>query len=280
MFVALFSTLVCIVLACMVFLRVTGRSVFWYYRRFLQQIREGMHELYFFLDIYQLWALNLLFIAALMLLSALLNLRWWLALSLCLSALAVPFFLLHCLRRYRRQKIEQQLPDFVQALSAALQAGAGVQRAFQSLGARTPAPLGVELRLVLRQLRLGLSMTQALTALHQRTHSPAILLLRACLELAQHQGGGVAESLQHLALSLRQTVYLRLRMRALTAQARLQAWVMCILPFALAAVLYGLDPAGYGAVWISPVGAGAALLLLFLMALGVRMIVLILQDLE
>lgn len=267
---------------CAVFVlgRVMGYGAAWYYRRLLAYLQITLHEFYFFLDGSLLWRAALLALIGLAALALWLGASWQMLLLLLILALALPFFILQYMRQQRRAQLEQQLPDFVQTLAAALQAGTGMYLALQSLGARAPAPLGQELRLMLRHLRLGMGLSEALWALYQRTGSAGVLLLRSCLELGQHQGGGTAESLQQLALSLRQALHLRLRMRALTAQARVQAWVMCLLPCLLAVVLYYLDPVAWVAVWLTPLGAGAALLLVGLLFLGIRFIVLILRDLQ
>lgn len=276
----LLSSLFFVLSAVLLVGRATGYSVAWYYRRLLKQWQITLQEFYFFLDSSLLWRLGLSGLAGLAVLIVGMGGSWTVLTIMLILALGAPFLLLQRLRSQRYAHIEQQLPDFVQALAAALQAGTGLQLALQALGARAPAPLGQELRFMLRHMRLGMGMGEALWILHQRTRSSGVLLLRACLELGLHQGGGMGESLQQLALSLRQALHLRLRMRALTAQARLQAWVMCILPFLLAIVLYWLDPQASTSVWLSEVGLGAALLLSVLLFLGIRFIVLILRDLE
>lgn len=280
MMVLLFGcTLVTMGLLCLLFIQTGERSLVWYYHHFRLHMQAGLQELFFFIDTRQLWFAHVGFGMFLLLTLILFSAPWGVGLATLIVFLVLPYGLMRYARRRRLHRIEQQLPDFLQSLAAALQAGAGLQGAIQTLSHNTCAPLGLELALLLRQLRLGMPLTECVQELHQRTGIAGFLLLRACLQLGRSQGGGMADSLQQLALSLRHSLYLHERMRALAAQARLQAWVMCALPFVLAAALFMLDPDGWQNIWLSPLGAGIAVLIFVLLVSGMRMVGLIIRDL-
>lgn len=107
---------------------------------------------------------------------------------------------------------------------------------------------------MLRHQRLGLSFEQALTSLHERVPTEALGLVVSSLKIASQTGAGLASILDNIAATLRSRLYLLGRIRALTAQGRMQAWVMAGLPLLLAACLHYLDPASMQMLWRSPLG--------------------------
>src|SRR5699024_6287771 len=88
----------------------------------------------------------------------------------------------------------------------------------------------------------------------QRVPTEGVQLVVSALHIAIQTGGSLAQMLERIAATLRARLHLQGRIRALTAQGRMQAWVMAILPVALAAVLSWLDPEGMEKLWTTPQG--------------------------
>src|SRR5690606_1886416 len=82
---------------------------------------------------------------------------FWLAAMVALLAAVTPLLVLRWMGQRRLASLRRQLPDFVLSLALSLQAGLALQAALQQLSQSLPAPLGQELRLLLRQQRLGVS---------------------------------------------------------------------------------------------------------------------------
>ncbi len=222
-------------------------------RDFHDETRRTLSEFFLFLDPAQLWAANLGVCAVIMGLLYAASGTAWLSLF-GLIALAVPGMLVSHLRRRRMRHFDRQLPDFLMALAGAVRAGSGVQSALRHVTAQSPAPLGQEFAFMLRHQRLGLSFEQALTSLHERVPTEALGLVVSSLKIASQTGAGLASILDNIAATLRSRLYLLGRIRALTAQGRMQAWVMAGLPLLLAACLHYLDPASMQMLWRSPLG--------------------------
>src|SRR5699024_4415796 len=102
----------------------------------------------------------------------------------------------------------------------------------------------------------------------QRLPIEGVRLLVSALRVSMHSGGSLAETLERLADTLRMRLQLQGRVRALTAQGRLQAGVMVALPLLLAAVLTWLSPDAMQALWTTPMGWGVLILIVFLEGLG------------
>jgi len=231
-------------------------------QRFTQSVRQHSRELFLFIDPARLWTAQL--VLGLMLCLTLSLAAWFIAdtwrgavagmASILLLIWLLPRGVLATLRKRRMQRLEQQLPDFLMSLAAALRAGAGLQLALRQIVQQSARPLSQEMGLVLQEQRMGLSFDQALLRLARRLPGQEMLLLVSALRVATHSGGQLSETLERIAATLRQRLTLQARVQALTTQGRMQAWVMAALPLLLAVVLHQLDPQAMRLLWHTSVG--------------------------
>ncbi|MCY4755465.1 type II secretion system F family protein [Pelomonas aquatica] len=214
-----------------------------YRRLFTERAHVDLRELFLFIDPARLYMLN---VALILLLGAL---TWGLtgnALPALLVAAATAFgprVVLRWLRRRRIEKLEQQLPDALQMLSGGLKAGVSLSQAVQQLVLEASAPISQEFDLVLREQRLGVSLDDALENLRQRVPLQSVTLTVSAMRIATETGGQLAETLERAAQTLRQKLAMEGKIRALTSQGKLQAWVVGALPLFLMLVLNKMEPA-------------------------------------
>lgn len=213
-----------------------------YRQHFNDSTRSGLQEFFLFLDPAQLWMLNVVMAAGVAIVLYVLGGTLWLSVLCVGPASVVPYVLIRYLRSRRMYKLDRQLPEFLLALAGAVQAGSGLQQAFRHIGAQCPAPLGQELGLVLREQRMGLPFDQVLTNLAQRLSMESMHLCVSSLRIASQTGGSLGPLLQDMAATLRARQALEGKVDALTAQGKLQAWIMAALPLVLAGVLALIDP--------------------------------------
>ena len=251
-------------------LQVSKRLILDYKQQLLRQSQENLQSHFVFVRS------QYLALSALALLPLVFFLVWWLIPSVWIAGLAVlvaallPLMLLRRLKRQRLAALRRQLPDFVLSLALSLQAGLSLQAALQQLSQPLPAPLGQELRLLLRQQRLGLSPLASYQDLQQRIPIPELAMFISALQMGQSTGAGLGERLKVLAQTLRARLSIEEKIMALTAQARLQARIMLCLPGLVAGALYLLDTPAFEQAWFNAIGAGlgAGILVMLLMGLG------------
>jgi tight adherence protein B len=142
----------------------------------------------------------------------------------------------------RRRALVAQFPDAVMLLSGGLRAGASLSQALAQATEQMPRPVGLEFGMALREQRLGLPLNVAMANLEARLGFPEATLLASALRVAQGSGGNLAETLERLAGTLRRKQELEGRIDALTAQGRMQGWVMVLLPIAIGAALFAIEP--------------------------------------
>lgn len=243
-----------------------------YRASFTDQAHIQLSEVFLFLDPVQLWFLTVFVAAALGLVAY--GLMQSIALTLIVSGVALfcPPWLMRWLRQRRHARFECQLPDLLLSLAGALRAGAGLQSALQTIVTQSPAPLAQELGLVLKEQRVGVPLEQALSSLRRRMPGEGTQLLVSALTIALHTGGNLAETLERIGHTLRARLHLLGRIDALTAQGRMQAWVMAGLPLLLGLVLTGLEPDAMKVLWHTPLGWGVLMLVGVLEISGIFLI--------
>jgi tight adherence protein B len=215
---------------------------------------------------YCAWTLGLL--AAGMLMA-----QMWPGAPLALRALiallfmAIPHAMLRRARRLRLLKIELQLPEAADFLARAMRAGHSFNNALQMVGTELPEPLSGEFRLAHEEINYGVPMHEALTNLAARIPLTDLRYLVIAVLIQREAGGNLAEILGSISHIIRERLKLVGQVRVLSAEGRMSAWVLGLLPFGLLLVM-GLTSPGYiGLLWTDPTGVrllwyGAGMLVL------------------
>jgi tight adherence protein B len=163
--------------------------------------------------------------------------------------LGAPIALLFYVRGRRLRKFEQNLPEAMDTLVRSLRAGHPVQAAIRMVVRELPDPIGTEFGIVADELTYGLDLETAMKNLHRRVGQQDLGLLVAAVGLQGKTGGNLAEILGNLSSVIRDRLRMRLKVKALSAEARFSALILSLLPIVLFAVLWVIAPTYYGAVW-------------------------------
>lgn len=173
---------------------------------------------------------------------------WWLTDSLvptfvtAMACGAIPSVTLNWLKRQRLNNMALQFPEFVGLLASALKAGSSLNIAIAAVATELPEPLKQEINMVIREQKLGLSIDEALAHFAQRTNLEDFTLMCAAVRISRSSGGNLAETLESLGNTSRRKLALEGKIRSLTAQGKLQGWVMAALPFVLGLALFQIEP--------------------------------------
>lgn len=159
-----------------------------------------------------------------------------------LVALLVPRFVVNFRAKRREKKFVAQLPDMLQLLAGTLRAGYSVAQGFEAVSHEIDDPMGRELRRVMTEARLGRPIEDALEAAAERTHSDDFGWAVMAIRIQREVGGNLAELLLTVAETMTQRERLRRDVSALTAEGRMSAIVLGLLPPGLAAVMWVMNP--------------------------------------
>lgn len=196
---------------------------------------------------------------------------WLIALLILGGFLLWPLYL-KVLKKKRLTQFEKQFPDYLLALAGALRAGSSLGVAMQRITPLSHVPLSQEMGLLLREQRMGVSLEQALQQLESRMPCEASGLFKSAIAVAGQSGGGLAELFESMAKTISQRLYVEGRIRSLTAQGRLQAWVMVLLPVLIGCALYVIDYDLIAPLWQQRSGQMVLALIVFLELLGLWLI--------
>ena len=165
-------------------------------------------------------------------------------LLLLVAVAALPRLWLERRQQRRRQRIEEKLDGFVMALANALRASPSIGAALASVLPLAPSPIDEELELLLREMRVGSTIEQALLGFGSRVDSLQLDAVLSSLLVGRKVGGNVPEILENTAGSLREIARLAGVLRAKTAEGRVQASVLAVFPLFLVFAFDAISP-GY-----------------------------------
>lgn len=243
-----------------------------YRAHFTERTRFQVSEFFLFIDPARLYLLHLALVGVGAAAAALL------AGSLAVGAGAagglafLPRLLYGAMRTRRRRRFEEQLPDALLMLAGALRAGLSLSVALAQLVEEAQDPLRQEFALLLREQRMGMTLDQGLNGLVRRMPTPTTVLTVSTMRIAADTGGGLAEMLERTATTLRSRLQMEGKIRALTSQGKLQAWVVGALPLLLMFVLNKMEPGPMQQLWHTPLGWGALGVIGFLEFMGIWVI--------
>jgi tight adherence protein B len=175
----------------------------------------------------------------------------------------LPHFLLLRIEARRRRRLLDQLPDALDSIVRAVKAGLPVTQAMFTIGEEMPPPLGRAFQTISNQVRLGQGLAEALEETAERLQVSEFNFLAISLALQQETGGNLTETLENLSATIRQRHQLRLKVKALSSEARASAYIVGALPFVVFAGMLALNPGYMMVLFTHPVGPillGAALL--------------------
>ncbi|WP_290659393.1 type II secretion system F family protein [Aquabacterium sp.] len=243
-----------------------------YRAHFTAQVGFQAREFFLFLDPRRLFAANL----AIMALSGVIVYAITDSLVMVIPVIGFLVFAPRVLYAWMRNKrlltFEEQLPDALMTLSGGMRAGIGLSAAMTQLVAEAQNPLAQEFSLMLREQRLGLTLEQSLNNLSRRVPTQTTVLVVSAMRIAVETGGGLAETLERTAQMIRNRLQMEGKIRALTSQGKMQAWVVGMLPIFLMFVLNKMEPEAMSELWHTPLGWGVLAVVAFLEVMGIYVV--------
>ncbi len=166
----------------------------------------------------------------------------------------IPPLVIAYLQRRRQQQFNDQLGSMLQLLSNSLKTGYAIDRALETVAAKSQPPVSTEFERVATEITLGTSVEEALSSLLLRINSPDLEFIVTAILLHVRVGGNLAEVLDNISDTLRDRLQTKRDMSVLTAQSRASASIITGLPILLALGLYVFVPGYYSPMTSSVLG--------------------------
>lgn len=154
----------------------------------------------------------------------------------------------------RKQIFIAQLGDALTTISNALRAGYSFQQAIATVAKEMEPPISEEFSQVTQETTMGMPLESSLEAMNKRMDSSDFDLVVTAVIIQREVGGNLAQILDTISETLVERIRLKREMYTLTAQGRLSAKVIFLLPFAIGSFLYFINPAQIIMLFEDPAG--------------------------
>lgn len=239
-----------------------GRFFFPKLRRTLQQVRSPYNVLTFLLLIFVVFVVSGI-------------LLWIMTTSLLQSLMAaivfgaVPIFVLIRKKQQYRKKFEEQLPQALDILARSLWAGHTIQAGIRTIGADFDEPVRSEFSRTAEAIDVGTPLPVALEQLASRVDISDLHFFVTSVLVQRETGGNLADILSRTANLIRERLEFNERIKALSAQGKLSARVLCVLPLAIAGLIYYMNPQHFDIMFEEPLGMAMLVISGAMMVVGV-----------
>ncbi|MEQ8309634.1 MAG: type II secretion system F family protein [Sphingopyxis sp.] len=185
-------------------------------------------------------------------------------------SLGLPYLVVGLAIRKRVAQFNARFPDAIDLLVRGLRSGLPVTETFQVVSQELPGPVGEEFKGVIERIRIGNTMEAALQESADMLGTPEFQFFCITIQIQRETGGNLAETLANLSDVLRKRAQMKLKIRAMSSEAKASAYIVGALPFFVFGVVWVVNPtylAGFfveqrlivagigGLIWMS-IGAG------------------------
>ncbi|MEX1147521.1 MAG: type II secretion system F family protein [Sphingomonadales bacterium] len=150
--------------------------------------------------------------------------------------LGLPHYVVSSMIKRRENKFTKLFPEAIDLIVRGLKSGLPVTESINAVGREMEAPIGKEFRRISDDIRLGMTMTDALWKATKRITTPELKFFVISLSVQQETGGNLAETLGNLSGILRARQQMKLKIRAMSSEGRASAMIIGSLPF----IMFGI----------------------------------------
>ncbi len=178
-----------------------------------------------------------------------------------IAGIGLPHMMVGRRIKKRMAAFTKQFPEAMDLIVRGLKSGLPVNECIANVGQELPAPTGQEFRNITDSMRIGKQLEEALWDTADRLDTPDFKFFVISLVVQRETGGNLGETLGNLATILRQRQAMKLKIKALSGEAKASAWIMGLLPFIMLGLImtmnydYGIVLFTHAKAQIAGVGA-------------------------
>ena len=198
-----------------------------------------------------------------------LPLPWIFRLAIAAVVALLPYLYVTRAKAKRLDRIEQQLPDALDLMGRALRAGHAFPTALKMVGDEMSDPIAGEFRVAFDEVNFGIAMPEALMNLATRVPSTDLRYFVIAVLIQRETGGNLSELLASISAIIRDRLKLMGQVKVLSAEGRMSAWVLGLLPFGAALMIQLTNPQFLEILYTDPGGRKMLAIVGVMMVLGV-----------
>ena len=154
----------------------------------------------------------------------------------------------------RSEKFLRQLPDAIDIIIRSVRAGLPIMEGIGVVKDEFPRPLGEEFATVRDRVHFGASLEEALWIIAERINRAEFNFFVISIAVQRETGGNLTEALENLSAILRLRDQKKLKVKALSSEARASAYILGAMPFVMGVLIYFLNPGYIDQLFIDPRG--------------------------
>jgi len=181
---------------------------------------------------------------------------------------SVPYFKLKSDRKKRLDLFEEQLPEALDMMSRALRAGYPFNEAMHYIAQEMQDPIAKEFGITFEEINYGRDVRQAFNFMLMRIPSTNLIAATTAILIQRETGGNLAELLDKISDILRKRFRFQRRVKTITAENRMSAWVLSLLPFAVFLAISLRSPDYVKPLFDTPMGNNILIVGLVLQVIG------------
>lgn len=143
----------------------------------------------------------------------------------------LPHMYVSSLIKKRTNQFNAKFPDAIELLVRGLRSGLPVTETLAIVSQELPGPVGVEFKGVIDRIKVGKTMEDSLQETANRLAIPEFNFFCITLAIQRETGGNLAETLSNLADVLRKRAQMKLKIKAMSSEAKASAYIVGSLPF-------------------------------------------------
>ena len=164
------------------------------------------------------------------------------AIFIALLATYMPFMKINFDRVKRMQAFEEQLPDAIDTMKRALKAGHPLGATLKLVADEMDDPVAGEFELTFGDINYGNDVRRAMLGLLSRVPSVTVMALVTSILVQKETGGNLAEILEKISAVIRARFRFQRKVQTYSAEGRMSAWVLAMVPLTLFAALWITQP--------------------------------------
>jgi tight adherence protein B len=179
---------------------------------------------------------------------------WHVALGLAVLGCALPYLKIAYGRAQRLARFEEQMPEALDVMRRAMKAGHPFGQALKLVAEDMDAPISREFDLVFSEINYGSDVRRAMLGLLERVPSVSVMAFVTAVLVQKETGGNLTETLERITTVIRGRFKLARRVRTLSAEGRLSAWILALVPVVLFVVISITTPDYLPVLFENPTG--------------------------
>ncbi len=178
--------------------------------------------------------------------------QWLLALFALLIAAVLPFWWLKHNKIKRLSKFEEQLPEALHIMSKALSVGYSFSECMKMVANEMQNPISQEFDMTYQEINYGRDVSVAFSLMIQRVPSISLMAMSTAIIIQRETGGNLAEVLLKISSVLNGRFKLQRRIKTLSAEGIMSAWILVLLPMGLFLIINFMSPDYFVPLYESP----------------------------